>query len=1204
MLLQKIKYLLCIFATLSFIDLLGQPSIPVDPLTGRADVTIPIWNLVNGQLSVPVALVYNSGGIKVEEKEGHAGVGWNLAAGGAVYREVRGIPDDYFGNGADPSDLRRGWLSGTIAQEVNNHTSTSDDDLNYCSDEQGDWTFLNNLAFNKDTEPDVYSFSAPGLSGQFVFGPDKLPKLIPYQDVQIVINNTTPTTPTASSVYSIVVTKNDGTKYTFGTGETTTRQAKYYTAGTVISQYLVQKKRYEKPLKFTSSWYLSSIQSPTGQIITFSRGPELISNSIKDVMIGYQGTSTGQVSKQYYMLDIVKRKNVTAINGASQSIVLEWLYANEMLTKITVKDNVFNDEKVFTLGYRFVKNPSDALGSKKRMYLNEVREASVNCDSFPAYIFEYYDIAWQSGWAYAQTTLPFHNDTTKQDMWGYFNDAATSKKPTLYYYASKSGAEKYRYYPIPGLSATATITGGTDRSVNPAKVMYGALKKITYPTGGDITITYEPNSYFDVEANQDNYGPGLRVAQLDINENVVGAPATVLNYEYKTTDNKSSGKWVYRPAFGYHDVTKLYATRDDQSPEPMLLYERATIRQVGKGKTVYEYILPGMYPLATATPDWTATKNKVARNYSGSCSSQGLLTNDYYRYPFAPNKGFGFERGLINKVSEYSNLGSLLHEKTYTYQRLNTSASLGKSVKGIRYELLNDTQIGGNAALGSSNIFVFGQYTLFTNENKLVLTETDRTMDMADLSKVLESSTTYTFNSTHYLLDYLTQQNSDGITYKTKYKYAKDFANLTNPSGDVNSQMIKKLNDDFQHGAVVETINSVINGSETVTGATLNLYGSFSDSLSTKTFALPVASRVFNGTTGFSEATVVPASGSNQALQFSPSVYRQLNNVDQYDFYGNALALSDNQKNISSVHLGFKNSLPIATIRNAAADEALFAGFETYTGGEFNIIPTGLSRPTGRSGRKALQMINGTLLQRTNIVKGNSRYYRYSCFVNGGNTAQLTFKVYNGTTLVGSAAVPYEVGDIGQWKYAEGIIDLNAITTGSVFKLTMESNATIAVDDIAFYPETASVTSYTYDPLYGKTSVTDSRGTSMYYEYDNLGRLKYIKDQDKNLRQTSDYYYYAQEYPELNATFSTTHQKHQVVTGAQVTYTAGFNCSSPVTHDWYVNDVKLGNNVTQFTYTYSTPGQYVLKHTVSHPTYGSKSYSITYDVITIGNGPM
>ncbi len=51
------------------------------------------------------------------------------------------------------------------------------------------------------------------------------------------------------------------------------------------------------------------------------------------------------------------------------------------------------------------------------------------------------------------------------------------------------------------------------------------------------------------------------------------------------------------------------------------------------------------------------------------------------------------------------------------------------------------------------------------------------------------------------------------------------------------------------------------------------------------------------------------------------------------------------------------------------------------------------------------------------------------------------------------------------------------------------------------------ITTYTYDPLIGKTSETNIRGRTTYYEYDYFNRLQTIKDNDKNILKQYEYNY-------------------------------------------------------------------------------------------------
>ena len=53
----------------------------------------------------------------------------------------------------------------------------------------------------------------------------------------------------------------------------------------------------------------------------------------------------------------------------------------------------------------------------------------------------------------------------------------------------------------------------------------------------------------------------------------------------------------------------------------------------------------------------------------------------------------------------------------------------------------------------------------------------------------------------------------------------------------------------------------------------------------------------------------------------------------------------------------------------------------------------------------------------------------------------------------------------------------------------------------------ALISTYTYDPLIGITSITDSRGKITYYDYDSFNRLQFIKDQEGNILEQHCYNY-------------------------------------------------------------------------------------------------
>lgn len=57
----------------------------------------------------------------------------------------------------------------------------------------------------------------------------------------------------------------------------------------------------------------------------------------------------------------------------------------------------------------------------------------------------------------------------------------------------------------------------------------------------------------------------------------------------------------------------------------------------------------------------------------------------------------------------------------------------------------------------------------------------------------------------------------------------------------------------------------------------------------------------------------------------------------------------------------------------------------------------------------------------------------------------------------------------------------------------------------------AMLTTYSYVPLFGVSTITDTRGVKTYYEYDSSGRLKFVKDKDLNILQEYCYNYKGQQ---------------------------------------------------------------------------------------------
>src|ERR1700761_2716392 len=208
--LRNICCILCIFLCTHNSAFAQRKITSVNPLTGSANVNIPIITLGNGSASLPIGLYYLATGVRVKDVEGKPGMGWQLNAGGQISRTLRGLPDDCKKDAA--GNTKVGWLYNSNAAKINNFTIQNDNNTATCNDDVQDVNYINtNFGDNSDTEPDVFTLTAPGLSFQFVFDGNHVIQPLSYQDVKI----TYIADPTSGQITSFVVTNNQGIKYTF-----------------------------------------------------------------------------------------------------------------------------------------------------------------------------------------------------------------------------------------------------------------------------------------------------------------------------------------------------------------------------------------------------------------------------------------------------------------------------------------------------------------------------------------------------------------------------------------------------------------------------------------------------------------------------------------------------------------------------------------------------------------------------------------------------------------------------------------------------------------------------------------------------------------------------------------------------------------------------------------------------------------------------
>ena len=385
---------------------------------------------------------YHGGGIKVEEVASWVGLGRALNAGGVITRTVRGQPDEKQGTG---------WINPRIPGKlpyIFDGSAQAQDKL---------WNYAEG---NFDSQPDLFYFNFHGKTGKFVLDQDNNAFVCPFQKIQI--------TPSNNYLDDWTIITDDGFIYRFGNYSPTSYNKEICTSYTSCNGDIATAD-----IPYVSSWYLTSITSPTGHVVNF----EYVEFNTEKYLVS-------SFENKYEHLNITPEPEMRAVNSICQmqnevsrgsrlskikftsgeidfiasSINRCDLPGDKLLDFILVKDIHGNVLKNIDLGF------APCLGQpiEARSMLVSVQEKShVSPEKKSPYKFTYF------------TGLP-SRDSYAVDFWGYFN----GKKNTGL---------------VPQMTYLDKTYSGANKTPDILYAKAGSLSQIDYPTGGFTKFTYELN---------------------------------------------------------------------------------------------------------------------------------------------------------------------------------------------------------------------------------------------------------------------------------------------------------------------------------------------------------------------------------------------------------------------------------------------------------------------------------------------------------------------------------------------------------------------------------------------------------------------------------------------------------------------------------------------------------------------------------------
>ncbi|SMD37973.1 YD repeat-containing protein [Reichenbachiella faecimaris] len=441
--------------------------------TGSANVSVPILNVEEGGVSIPISLSYQSAGLRVDERPSWVGLGWVLNGGGVISRTMRGRCDDMHG----------GFLHN--AKEIPNDPkirNVLESTNSPLSEKNNLYDYLNQLSSgNKDFIPDNFSYNFTGHCGSFFLGNEGYAHIVDYEGLKIKPKYGIDSVITTYEVIlGWTVVDENGLIYEFDEYETTRVRT---------------KMGWEQ--KYISSWHLSTIYNPiTGttasflydspssftyedwtKTFTYVRSHEDPQTTIYRVQ--------GEPKMTYQRVIHENLKFLSEINIGSQKIKFynslseeetDGSIRNKKLDQIewtTIQGN----SKKFAFNYNYFT--SSSTGGDKRLKLLSLIEGSGT--STRLHSFEYYEPKPNSYFP------PRHS--YDQDHWGFYNLNGTKNKslvPDVLNYAGQN-----------------LICDGANREPWAASAKLGMLKTITYPTSGSSTFSYEENTVQDTKKVDD-----------------------------------------------------------------------------------------------------------------------------------------------------------------------------------------------------------------------------------------------------------------------------------------------------------------------------------------------------------------------------------------------------------------------------------------------------------------------------------------------------------------------------------------------------------------------------------------------------------------------------------------------------------------------------------------------------------------------------